>query len=956
MESNNDKTILDTNFGPSRQNEIIIRRRDPKNEKNGEISTGNFLPKIKWKVDTGGLVKSGETIAIYYHTSTPSKSEVNGISLSTNDKKLVSSGFIRARKRIRPRTGAIVGDNPETCNSREIANSDKSGKDIKSTEVKNGGISKYVLSVKGAVNVPKLLVSEVKVEPSSSPKSQLDSDTPFEMNGHISPKLSAVCGKIPKKKVDTVSSSVISKTNGLIPNCIDIQAVEDGFLEIYGKPVRRIPSPSNISTTNPYNDSNLTHWAIGVIQACDHPAVIDSLCAVCGMPVTNSTTSFESDQPLTDAHRSNLQIHNPLTVSGGTTICVSNVYAANIAKESSSVLFKSRKLHLVLDLDHTLLHATTDPRAALWKARREDVRKMVLPPSCLQSQSSVLYVKLRPFLAEFLLALMDKFEITIYTAGTRSYANQIAKIISRHLVNYEIDKRLEHSQTKDEATNLLKIMPMGKCIDEVELDELRKSVAMMGNTEKQKDILFKPVENNDAANHNDSINNNKIKKCVKQVREIEASSLDSDNSDLSLNEKSKVIVETNKITLDSKNDNKSESHINVNTSSLKRSNSNNEEKADNASKDNNKKCKRVRFEYLSHSSKENVEINEILMTNAKIRGESKDNEQNVIINDQNMRWKQLQEKLRNAEQMEERATMLRMKLFGSRIVSRTDVGDLGQNVKSLKRVFPCGGRYAAIVDDREDVWANAHDNQTGEKGEPPGNLVLVRPYKWPPFLEYADVNNAAGADITQEEKTDKKTKSNDNLLIEEDSQLLWTKEILLKLHNLFYGSFSALCKSKKEETVPSLLKKMKKNVLRTGKKQAKIILSGLVPLHMQDQIGKQLFPRPPAVRYAEELGAEIISDITPQLTHVVAARDGTDKIMQSRVIPGCAVVNAKWLWDCYWSISRRDESMYSIGSAQNIQKGSIENILISDSDSSESNDSSEDEDTLAAELKEMMES
>ena len=44
-----------------------------------------------------------------------------------------------------------------------------------------------------------------------------------------------------------------------------------------------------------------------------------------------------------------------------------------------------------------------------------------------------------------------------------------------------------------------------------------------------------------------------------------------------------------------------------------------------------------------------------------------------------------------AEKLEIEALELRRKMFGSRIVSRTDVGDLGIGVKSLNRVFPCGG-------------------------------------------------------------------------------------------------------------------------------------------------------------------------------------------------------------------------------------------------------------------------
>jgi len=51
----------------------------------------------------------------------------------------------------------------------------------------------------------------------------------------------------------------------------------------------------------------------------------------------------------------------------------------------------------------------------------------------------------------------------------------------------------------------------------------------------------------------------------------------------------------------------------------------------------------------------------------------------------------LGKELKEGEKLEIAAVELRRKIFGSRIVSRTDVGDLGKDVKSLKRVFPCGG-------------------------------------------------------------------------------------------------------------------------------------------------------------------------------------------------------------------------------------------------------------------------
>ena len=204
----------------------------------------------------------------------------------------------------------------------------------------------------------------------------------------------------------------------------------------------------------------------------------------------------------------------------------------------------------------------------------------------------------------------------------------------------------------------------------------------------------------------------------------------------------------------------------------------------------------------------------------------------------------LRKDLQEAERLESLAWELRQRLFGSRVVSRTDVGDLGRDVKSLKRIFPCGGTMAAVVDDREDVWANADDNSDDTiKGEPPDNLLLVRPYHWQPFLGFADVNNAAGVDLSG--VTAQSTSADPSN--ETDVQLLWTGNLLKKLHERYYAQAETV----NRETVPDVLKRIRREVLQG----CKLVLSGLVPLHKKN-IGVNS-PRPPIVRYAESLGARV---------------------------------------------------------------------------------------------------
>ena len=144
---------------------------------------------------------------------------------------------------------------------------------------------------------------------------------------------------------------------------------------------------------------------------------------------------------------------------------------------------------------------------------------------------------------------------------------------------------------------------------------------------------------------------------------------------------------------------------------------------------------------------------------------------------------------------------------------------------------------AAVVDDREDVWANASDNsEKTRKGEPPSNLLLVRPYHFPAFQGFADVNNAAGVDLSGSNKSQSSGE-------ETDIQLKWTGQILKDLHTLYYSQKDGSTR----QTVPELLTRMRLNVLKV----TKLVLSGLVPINRDMSPDA---PRPSIIRYAECLG------------------------------------------------------------------------------------------------------
>ena len=57
-----------------------------------------------------------------------------------------------------------------------------------------------------------------------------------------------------------------------------------------------------------------------------------------------------------------------------------------------------------------------------------------------------------------------------------------------------------------------------------------------------------------------------------------------------------------------------------------------------------------------------------------------------------------------------------------------------------------------------------------------------------------------------------------------------------------------------------------------------------------------------------------MNQVEPGVTHEVAAEDGTDKCIAARRTPGCVLVRAAWLLECFWSMTHRDVGLHLLGS------------------------------------------
>lgn len=139
---------------------------------------------------------------------------------------------------------------------------------------------------------------------------------------------------------------------------------------------------------------------------CKHAVQFNSLCVFCGKDLSKS-----------DEQATHYALHNT------TNLKLSVEEAQKQSTASLTRLMSEKRLSLVIDLDQTILHATTqiDPQLLLPDSS-EEIHTIHIA-SCPH------YIKLRPHLRTFLARMLPLFEMHIYTMGSREYAKRIVALI-----------------------------------------------------------------------------------------------------------------------------------------------------------------------------------------------------------------------------------------------------------------------------------------------------------------------------------------------------------------------------------------------------------------------------------------------------------------------------------------------------------------------------------------------
>jgi RNA polymerase II subunit A C-terminal domain phosphatase len=150
---------------------------------------------------------------------------------------------------------------------------------------------------------------------------------------------------------------------------------------------------------------------LATIVPCEHPALFKRMCVSCGEKVT----------PAGD------EVGVATTATG---VVLSKQEARDISQEKIVHLRRGKKLALVLDIDHTMVHAVkghrplTSEESALYA-----LHCVTIQDSSILGGVEHTWIKLRPHLDTFLSEMTEICQLSIFTAGSRPYADAVTKLI-----------------------------------------------------------------------------------------------------------------------------------------------------------------------------------------------------------------------------------------------------------------------------------------------------------------------------------------------------------------------------------------------------------------------------------------------------------------------------------------------------------------------------------------------
>jgi RNA polymerase II C-terminal domain phosphatase-like 3/4 len=170
-------------------------------------------------------------------------------------------------------------------------------------------------------------------------------------------------------------------------------------------------------------------------DGCPHDTVWHGICADCGKEIAEDTNDGGDEKP-------NEPRRVAFSYLGGVTVTQGKAEALRAQAQADTE--SQGRLHLVLDLDHTLLNSArmrdVDPEEGpklhnrmlqqQHDAEEGTTANADSDPPTLHCLSHIgMWTKLRPFVFEFLLEASKLYDMHVYTMGSRHYAEEMVRLI-----------------------------------------------------------------------------------------------------------------------------------------------------------------------------------------------------------------------------------------------------------------------------------------------------------------------------------------------------------------------------------------------------------------------------------------------------------------------------------------------------------------------------------------------
>ncbi|XP_015892748.2 RNA polymerase II C-terminal domain phosphatase-like 4 isoform X1 [Ziziphus jujuba] len=187
---------------------------------------------------------------------------------------------------------------------------------------------------------------------------------------------------------------------------VEIESIKRHKVENMGSTEEPDGSTSQVSVTEVLEEESTKQ------NTCTHPGSFGDMCIICGQ-------RLEQESGVTFGY-----IHKGLRLN--------NDEIVRLRSKDMKNLLRHKKLHLVLDLDHTLLNSTQlvhmTPEEEYLKSQTDSLQD-VSNGSLFMLENMHMMTKLRPFVRTFLKEASEMYEMHIYTMGDRAYALAMANIL-----------------------------------------------------------------------------------------------------------------------------------------------------------------------------------------------------------------------------------------------------------------------------------------------------------------------------------------------------------------------------------------------------------------------------------------------------------------------------------------------------------------------------------------------